>query len=887
MSLCTLGHAQSTLNARYYVAPAGNDAWSGRLASPNAAKTDGPFATLQRARNALRQERASGTLNGPGTVLLRGGTYLLREPIVFEPQDSSTSQAPITYAAYPNETPLFSGGERITGWKQVGNRWETTLPEVRDGQWNFVQLWANGERRMRPRLPKSGYFFVQNALEPSPRAEGKGHDRFGFKAGDVSANWTNLEDIEFLMFQIWIMSRMRPLEINADERTVQFTGRSRTVQHYGAFRKNDRYIIENVKEALSEPGEWYLDRKSGVLSYIPMPGETLRTTIIAPRAESLVQFAGDPANKKWVQGLTLRGLHFGYTNWVTPAEGNSFSQAEAALPGAIRGVGARHITLQDCQVAHVGTYAIEFAVGSKNNRVENCELLDMAAGGIKLGEMSNTADTERLASHNTIRNNLIAHGGRVHPAAVGVWIGHSPYNKVLNNTIRDFYYTGISPGWSWGYGGSGAHHNEIAYNHISQIGQGVLSDMGGIYTLGVSTGTMIHHNLIHDIQSYDYGGWGIYFDEGTTDVVAENNVVYRTRSAGFHQHYGKNNLVRNNVFAFGGEAQLMRTRPEEHLSFTIERNIVMYNDRPLLGSNWQGDATRFKLDHNIYWNIGKLPVTLNGSSFAQWQAKGQDANSVVADPKFINWQKDDFRLQPDSPALKLGFIPIDISKAGRLNAAGTKVLYDVKKPRAFPPPPGPQPVFEDFEELPVGGQSGFNTSEENALATARVSDETASRFAPRGRKSLKFIDAPGQSKNYNPHVHFNPKYSSGLITGRFDLRVEPGATLYHEWRDGNGSLSVGPSLRVQNGELHVANKVLLTLKPSEWVRLEITCALGDAASGKWNLKVLWPGGKSQSFNDLPYSAEFRAINWCGWVADGTQDGVFYIDNIGLNAAKGR
>jgi hypothetical protein len=372
-----------------------------------------------------------------------------------------------------------------------------------------------------------------------------------------------------------------------------------------------------------------------------------------------------------VRNLTLENLAFAHTAYSLPAKGDNFPQAEIHLPAALTFTDSNRITINDVEVRNTGAWALDVTDGSSDVVVSKCKFVDLGAGGIKVGETSYRADAMEQTHGITIQDTLIAHGGRIHPAAVGIWLGHAHHNVIDHNDITDFYYTAISPGWSWGYDKSGAHHNEISWNRITNIGQSVLSDMGGIYTLGVSPGTLLHHNWISDIQSVDYGGWGIYFDEGSTGIVAENNIAVRTTSAPFHQHYGKDNVVRNNILGFGIEAQLMRTRPEAHLSFTIERNVVIWSDGPLLGSNWSGEPGKnFRVGKNIYWNVkGVAPKLAPG-----------DTGSIIADPKFRNAANDDFRVDDSSPVSKVGFIPFTLDAAGRRNVK----RYTAVVQRAWP-----------------------------------------------------------------------------------------------------------------------------------------------------------------------------------------------------------
>jgi hypothetical protein len=831
LTLTTIPGRAAPPKADFYVATNGDDRWTGRLPAPNRRRTDGPFQTLARAQQAVRHLLLSNAQRpAPVTVLIRGGTHFLREPLVFTPGDSGADEAPVLYAAYPGEKPVLSGGTRLSGWKpDAQGRWRIHLPDVARGAWRFSQLWAGGQRRYRPRLPKQGYYFIAGDVSPSPKAAGQGYDRIQFNPGEIRADWHNLQEVEILGFQIWTMARMRVESVDEEKRIVQFTGRTLSTQWYTALPRGNRYLVENVREALERPGEWYLDRRSGELTYIPMRGENpAKTVIIAPRLERLVELKGDPAKRQWVRHIVFRGLTFAHTNWNTPPGGNTFPQAEVNLGGAFTAVGARDCALEQCRVTHVGTYAVEWGAGCKRCRVVDSELTDMAAGGVKIGTQGYAQDEEQVASHNLVRNCLIAHGGRMHPAAIGVWIGHSPYNTIEHNEIADFYYTGISVGWSWGYGPSHAHHNTLQWNHVHHIGQGVLSDMGATYTLGVAPGTVQRYNRFHDVEAFGYGGWGIYFDEGTTGMLAENNLVYRTKSAGFHQHYGRENNVRNNIFAFGREAQVMRSRAEDHLSFTFEGNIVYWKEGPLLGSIWADN--NYKLDRNLYWNAAGQPITFAGTGLESWRAKGQDVHSLIADPLFVDPEKGDFRLKPGSPAEKIGFQPFDFAKAGRLPVSGKRT--PVRPIRAFPPPPPPpppMPIVQDYEEVPVGEKPpGAMIYEEREPYTIRVTAETAAT----GKRSLKFVDGPGQKANYNPHMFYDPGFDSGWARAAFSLRVEPGTHLYHEWRDASSPYRVGPSLWIApDGTVSTHGRTLLQIPHGQWIRFEIACGAARRRDG--------------------------------------------------------
>jgi hypothetical protein len=858
------------------VSPSGDDAWSGRPAEPNAARTDGPFRTLARARDAVRALRkAEPGRATPVVVRIRAGTYHLDETFRLGPEDSGTAKSPTIYAAYPGESPVISGGVPIAGWKvERPGVWVAALPGVKEGAWNFTQLFVGDARRPRPRVPADGYAFIAGELEPTPEAKGRGADRFRYEGDAIRADWYRPGDVEVLPFHTWTMSRLRIAEVDPAAKVVRFTGTTRGLADYAKFKAGNRFLVENVKEALDAPGEWYLDRGAGTLTYLAKPGERPEsTTVVAPRLDTIVELAGDVEGKRFVEHVAFEGLTFAHANWNTPPQGNSYSQAEVNLSAAVRAEGARDCRLEGCAVRLGGQYAIDLGPGCKRNQILACTLVDLAGGGIKIGDTRRAPEDEAVASHNTVADCLIAGIGRMHPAAVGVWIGHAHDNVIEHNDIHDAYYTGISVGWSWGYGPSHAHHNRIEANHVHAIGQGVLSDMGGIYTLGLAPGSSIVGNLFHDIRSYDYGGWGIYFDEGTTGMVARGNVVYNTNKGGFHQHYGRENLVENNVFALSSGPQIVRTRAEEHLSFTFRKNVVYWDGGTLLGSNW--DGPNVALDENVYWRAGGQPFTFGKESFAEWQKRGRDVHSIVADPKFVNAARYDFRLRPDSPALALGIVSTDVRGVGPRRKLIGVPASDL--PRAFPPPPGPRPVADDFEATPAGSRPALaRANEEGERGTIRVTDAAAAG----GTHALRFTDATGLRQRYNPHLYYQPTFDAGRVVGRFALRHERGAMVDHEWRDGESPYRVGPNVHVAaDGTVTAAGRTLGTIPEGTWARFTLATALGPDANGRFDLSYQAEGSAPVAARGLPCDPAFRLLRWYGFTSNADGPTVFDLDDL--------
>jgi hypothetical protein len=589
--------------------------------------------------------------------------------------------------AYRDEKPIISGGRKITGWKEAefgGKKlWAADVPEVREGKWFFRELWINGRRAVRARHPNHGYFSVAESLDAAPDWT-KGQMRFRFREADLKA-WTEATNAEVIVFNRWVESRLPIAAVDEKERIVNFGKRS--VFQLGP---GDLYYVEHAPDILDEPGEWYLERKAGRVYYQPRAGEKIDgMDAVAPVLSQLVRIEGKPQAKQFVGRITFKGITFSHTEWCFPegfqsarnkpqvspepkAEIGGFAQAAIGVPGAVWGEGAHNCTFENCTFAKLGDYGLELARGCVSNRIFGCEFADLGAGGIKIGETAIRQNELEQSAYNEIADCDIHDGGKMFASAIGVWIGQSPNNRITHNLIHDFYYTGISIGWTWGYGPSLATNNLVAFNHVHHIGVKsdgdgpILSDMGGIYTLGKQPGTRILNNLWNDIAGLRYGGWGIYFDEGSSGILAASNIVYRTTHGGFHQHYGETNMVWNNIFAFGRDHQIQRTRAEPHLSFSFETNIVYFDSGALLSGDWSG--TNYRMDWNVYFDArpDAKEITFGNSSLEKWRERGNDKNSILVDPLFVAAKNNDFQLRSNSPALKLGFKPIDSTQFGTL-----------------------------------------------------------------------------------------------------------------------------------------------------------------------------------------------------------------------------
>ncbi|MHC4111548.1 MAG: right-handed parallel beta-helix repeat-containing protein [Planctomycetota bacterium] len=876
--------AQVTSAVTLYVSPKGNDSWSGRLGQPNSQKTNGPKASLSGARDAIRQLKSKGPLTAPVDVVILPGTYTLTEPFTLMPQDSGTKKCPITYMAAQDSQPVFTGGRVIKGFTRGPNGiWQANIPEVASGKWYFEQLFVNGRRAVRARAPNKFYHYMGPSSEiPIEGKKGQFRRTTQVRSDALkplqNLNASELRDVTLMAYHKWCITRRFITAIDTSANVIITIGEK--LKSYSGWPNNTRFHLENFKAALDTRGEWFLAR-DGTLYYMPMANEDMsKANVVAPVIEKLVIFEGKPEEGKFVEHIQLKDLVFHHNQSLLPRTGYYPYQAAFVTESAIMADGARNILIENCEVGHVATYGVWFRQGCRNCRLEKSYIHDLGAGGVRIGEGRIRSDEPSRTSHITVDNNIIRTGGRIYTSAVGVWIGQSGDNNVTHNDIGDFFYTGLSVGWRWGYSESLGKRNNLSFNHVHHIGWGVLSDMGGIYTLGPSQGTIVSNNIFHDVYSYSYGGWGLYTDEGSTGIVMENNLVYNTKTGSFHQHYGKENIIHNNILAFSKLYQVQATRVENHLSFTFEKNIVYYDTGTLLAGPW--NRVKLNMDNNCYWAVGS-DVSFIGKSPPDWiKETGHDKNSIIADPLFVDAKNYDFHLKPDSPALKIGFKPFDYTKAGVygdpdwINKAN-EVIYPSLE---IAPDPPPVSIRDNFENTVVGSRpAAAECNVENKGDSITVTDETAAG----GKHSLKIVDAPGLQHAYNPHYVYKPNHSTGTTRCSFDMRIKEGVQINHEWRDWRSSpYRVGPRFWVNGTKLQIARRALMDPPVGKWIHFEITAALGNKDEGTWNLAVTLPSQRPKLFKGLKNgSSNFDKLTWVGFTSNATNKTIFYLDNIQL------
>jgi len=691
-SLC---HAAST-KADFYLSPNGSDAWSGTLANPNAQGTDGPFAGLERARNAVRDLKKSKP--GEILVLVRGGTYSLTKTVVFGLEDSGVGDSTISYAAYPGETPVFSSGREITGWQKVSDKLPGLPKEAQGKVWvanvsgRFLTLYD--DKGMLPRA-QSERFVPKGSVTELQFPQGK------------LKNWPNVEDVEIVVrpTRLWTMNVL-PI-VSVDEKAG--VARTAIPATYGMNKIG--CWVENVLEELDKQGEWVLNTKEGKVYLWPRS----KSPVMAPQLIEFIRVEGeiDKQGPKDIpaRNLCFRGLTFKHGERYTLAKDDAGTQHDWDMfdkaNALVRLRGTENCVIEQCHFLHSGSGAIRVDLHGQKNEISGNHIEYMGGGGILLcGYGPGAKDVNKK---NLVYNNNIHHVSGIYWHSPGIFLCQSGENRVANNLIHHTNYSGMivsgmvtrffvqqnkresSRAIRWHEIGKApknptldavrpylhTRNNLIENNEIHHVMQ-ILGDGNGIYIRGAGAGNVICGNYIHHLVSPTNGQGGMRTDGGQMDTLFTGNVLYKCKSQGMTLKL--NNRFENNIIAdvIAPRGTYLKIVEGPMTGASNKRNIFYssladctFISEPGAGTGRVGEDRRGRVtarmkdidsDYNIYYC--RADNSRSDNVLKKLQDNGVDANSRAVDPMFVDPENDNFRLKPNSPALKLGFVAFDMSKVG-------------------------------------------------------------------------------------------------------------------------------------------------------------------------------------------------------------------------------
>lgn len=856
-----------------HVALDGNDGWTG--GNITATGSDGPLRTLPmaqtRARQLLAQMNAGLAVRRAVQVVIGPGIWRLEQTLRFDAADSGTAEAPTVWRALKAGTVTLSGARHV-GRVLVGAPGSVVSlstvgldPTVSQ---QGTQLFVDGRRATLARVPDAGqYWFVQRAVPlPGETAAERGRAAFAAAPGALALlRSLGAEDrvtAQVHMMQAWSSGRHRLANLNVGTDAVQLTPRAHwPYLHFGT---DQRYYVENVAAAFDAPGEWIWNSQG--LRYRVTAAEAGRSVDFEmPVLEQLVVVSGTAQQP--VQDLRLESLAFQHTRLLTPLTGWNDGQAGQTLGAAIEVDHARRVAIESCSVSGTGAHAIWLRRNVQQSQVTGCVLSDLGAGGVYLGMTAQKPTTAELTTGNTVHANRIEHTGMRVPGGVGVLVAHASANVVSHNLVANTLYSAISVGWNWAYGESTARDNRILNNLLINIGQGHLSDMGAIYTLGESPGTVISGNLIHQVRGYPgygAGAWGLYNDASSTGIVWERNIVIGTDDGGYLLHYGRNLTVRQNVLAFGTRSEVRVTRSDPLTRLAFDNNLLL----PAHAVPFVSFATAPDVQYSgnrVSSRVLNSPADLTkcGTGCATSDA----VLSMGADPRQVVIEGVDA-----ATALWVANVAAAAGPPG-LPSASVPAVTATLPPPVVAPPIG---YVADFAGTAIGGLP-INLRARMGNTPGAISVQ-AEPGTPSG-KALRFADSASIQPSWEPYAWATLNHNVGLSEVRFSLRLDSGSDFLHEWRDDATTYLTGPALRIRPHGVFSGSRLLAPVRLGEWMHLHVRAALGTSA-GTWSLQIRYANGETLTVADLPNkNADWQRLNWLGFVSNAITTSTAKVGSI--------
>lgn len=512
----------------------------------------------------IRADRAAGKIGANETVTIRlePGVCRMDGTLRLTPEDSH-----LRFVGAPGGKTWLSAGRELPPFEAVSpTLWRTKVP---DGL-AFDQVWVDGRRAQRAKTPNAGFHYIRRQLfeeEENPVThEIESLLSRGFLAhpADLAplkdlppGELTNVVVRVYLSYETSV-GRVARVDV---ERGRLVTEVGCPGWHLWAWNPHHpvqlRYEVENVRTALDAPGEWFHDAAKGELLYVPRPGED-RTKVRAevPVAESILSVAGTEGRP--VRDVTFEDVGFRCSGHVIPRRFNPGQSAAGLASAAIAVSSAEDVVFRRCRVAQTAQTGLWFMRDCRRCSVEDSELSDLGAGGVFIGPADRLPDLELpekdIPERIQVTGCKVADGGRLYPEAAGINLFRGKDCRVARNAVSGFSWSGICMGWTWKCDApTRVARNAIVSNDVSDIGLGTFSDLGGIYTLGDCEESVVAHNRIANVFSYDhtgYGSFGIYTDSGSARISFVSNTVLCAKDGAGFIHWGRHLTFAENNFLF-------------------------------------------------------------------------------------------------------------------------------------------------------------------------------------------------------------------------------------------------------------------------------------------------------------------------------------------------